>query len=304
MRRAIVLLLLAGSLGALTGAAPERPRVTPAPAVMNAIGLIDYSRPHAFKVGDWVSYHVVGANDKGDGADYVVTVLIAGEERFWGEDCFWVETRSQNQGNEAPTAIATLMSYSVFDDTLAAQRMKLFMRKSVSDVREDGTPMEDITRRPPLTLKNRKPPGEHTAWNVDTVGADTVHVPRGTYSCKLIKMEEGVAATKDEGDSSSRTEVRDIRTIYYTEKVPITHIARENIENTVKRKTWLIGHSKDAEDLRLVGLSTGQARLLDFGSGLESGLVPQRFRRSLRAQDAAAAAGATPAPRPKGHRTS
>jgi hypothetical protein len=255
---------------------------------MNSIGMIDYTKKPTFKVGDWVRYHITGANDQGDNSDYTVTILIAGEERFWGEDGFWVETRSQAAGADAPLAIATLMSYAVFEDTLALPRMKLFMRKTITDVAENGTPMEDITRRPPLTLKNRKPPSEHTAWSVDTLDADTVQTPRGNFACRKIRMEEGVAATSDYGDSSSRTEVRDTRTEYYTMKVPITHVAREHIENSTRRKSWLIGHSKDAEELRLVGISKGDARLEDFGTGLVSGIVPKQLRRSLREQDAAA----------------
>jgi hypothetical protein len=287
MRRAIALLLvlIPSSLAIGAPTPPARPHPTP---IMNAIGLIDYTKKPTFKVGDWVRYHVTGANDKGDDADYTVTILIAGEERFWGEEGFWVETRTQSKGADAPLAIATLMSYAVFQDTLALPRMKLFMRKTITDVAEDGTPQEDVTRRPPLTLKNRKPPSEHTAWSVDTLDADTVRTPSGEYACRKIRMEEGVAATADYGDSSSRTEVRDTRTEYYTLKVPITHLAREHIENSVRRKSWLIGHSKDAEELRLVGLSAGDARLVDFGTGLVSGIIPERFRRSLREQDAAA----------------
>jgi len=168
--------------------------------------------------------------------------------------------------------------------------MKYFMRKTITDISEDGTPMEDLIRRPPTTLKSRKSAAEHTDWSIDTLGADTVQVPRGLYRCIKIKLEEGVAATGDFRDSSARTEARDARREYMTPLVPITHLAREEIENSVRRKSWLIGHSQEGE-LRLVGLSQGQARLDDFGTGLESGMVPARFRRSLREQDAATSRG-------------
>jgi hypothetical protein len=59
---------------------------------VNGIGLVDYRRKPDFKVGDWVRYHITGTNMTGDKDDYLVTVLIAGEESFWGEDGFWVET--------------------------------------------------------------------------------------------------------------------------------------------------------------------------------------------------------------------
>jgi len=129
---------------------------------MNAIGLIDYQSKPTFKPGDWVRYRVTGANNEGAEDDYFVTILIAGEERFWGDDCFWVETRSQAIGSTDISGVATLMSYSIFSDSLAVPRMKLYMRKSITDNLEDGTFRQDLTKRPPLTLKNRKPPGQHS----------------------------------------------------------------------------------------------------------------------------------------------
>jgi hypothetical protein len=285
MRRAIaVLIFLAFLVAPARSAMPVRTQSQP---LMNAIGLIEYSHKPTFKPGDWVRYRVTGANNEGVGTDYTVTVLIAGEERFWGEDCFWVETRTQAATSTAPIALATLMSYSIFEDSLAMSRLKLYMRKSITDIDENGALIQDVLKRPPSTLKNRKPPSEHTEWSVDTVGVDTVQVPTGLYSCVKVILKEGIAATSDRGDSSSRTEVRDIRTLYYSDRIPVTRLAREHIENTVRRKSWTIGHSQEGE-LLLVGLSEGDARLDAFGTGLESGLVPKRFHTTIRQQPAAA----------------
>src|SRR5439155_10237578 len=123
MRRAIALLIPILCAALVPLAAHGRSR---AKAIMNAVGLIDYSSKPAFKPGDWVRYHVVGANNQGDTDDYYVTILIAGEERFWGEDCFWVETRTLAAGSTAPVVVATLMSYSAFDDSLGLLHMKYF----------------------------------------------------------------------------------------------------------------------------------------------------------------------------------
>lgn len=295
MRRAMTLLILFTCAAMAFSAPPSRG--AKAHPIMNAIGLIDYSTKPTFKPGDWVRYHVVGSNNEGDRDDYYVTVLIAGEEKFWGEDCFWIETRTQAAGTTAPMAIVTLMSYSIFDDSLAQTRLKLYMRKEITDVREDGTPWQELTKRPPLTMRNRKPPGEHSEWSVDTLGADTVQVPPGLYRCTKLKLEEGVARIADMGDSSSRTEVRNTRTVYMTPGVPITHFARERIEETVRHKSWLVGHSQEGSELKLVGLSAGDARLQDFGTGLESGLVPEQFRKSFREQAAAERAAVRPKPK-------
>src|SRR5207249_1806295 len=148
-------------------------------------------------------------------------------------------------------------------------------------------PREELIRRPLTTLKRREQ-SEHTTWLVDSLGRDTVQVPRSVFQCAKLKLEEGVAATADYADSSTRTEVRDTRWVYMTPVVPITHLAREKIENSVKHKSWLIGHSQEGTPMLLVGLSQGDARLVDYGTGLESGLVPAKFRKSFRQQEASA----------------
>src|SRR5262249_10125138 len=61
---------------------------------IDGIGLIDYSSPPDFRVGTWAKYHIVGHSQMGLEDDYFVTVIIAGEEEFWGERCFWVETHT------------------------------------------------------------------------------------------------------------------------------------------------------------------------------------------------------------------
>ena len=297
MRHAIKLVFLAACAALALTPASSRAKSAP---LMNAVGLIDYSAKPDFKPGDWVSYHVTGANDQGEEADYFVTVLIAGEEKFWGEDCFWVETRTRKATATAPVVVATLMSYSAFDDSLPSVHMKMYMRKSITEISDEGVPREELIRRPLTTLKRREQ-SEHTTWLVDSLGRDTVQVPRSVFQCAKLKLEEGVAATADYADSSTRTEVRDTRWVYMTPVVPITHLAREKIENSVKHKSWLIGHSQEGTPMLLVGLSQGDARLVDYGTGLESGLVPAKFRKSFREQEAA---GRVAPPRPKAKRAS
>ena len=54
-------------------------------------------------------------------------------------------------------------------------------------------------------------------------------------------MRQGVGMNADVGDSTVRNEVRENRTLYYSREVPITGLAREDIENSILRKTWKIG---------------------------------------------------------------
>ena len=66
-------------------------------------------------------------------------LLIAGEEEWWGDPCFWIETWTDAPGRP-PETVCALMSYAIFDDSLAIQHMQLYQRKSCSGVNDDGLP--------------------------------------------------------------------------------------------------------------------------------------------------------------------
>jgi predicted ester cyclase len=284
MRRAISLILIALPVAALlplrSDGAPQR--VT----TMNGIGLIDYTRPARFKVGDWVKYRVTGSSELGEVDAYDVTVLIAGAEKFWGDDCFWVETWTEAQ-ERTPIAVATLMSYSAFSDTAWLQNFQKYARKMVHEVGEDGTPLQTVMRRTNTLNRRDAIPNREVTLLTDTLGADTVHVAKGLFHCTKISMRQGVGMNAEVGDSTIRNEVRENRTLYYTLEVPITSVAREDIENVVLRKTWRAGESDKAVD-QLRERAIGIARLVDFGSGgLTPLITPEYARRGI--------AGAAPA---------
>ena len=86
MRRAVLPLLVAATLLAIV-----RPARAQEPLI-DAAGMLDYLRPPNFQIGTWVKYHVTSKSLRGYEDDYMVTVLAAGEEVFWGEPCFWLET--------------------------------------------------------------------------------------------------------------------------------------------------------------------------------------------------------------------
>jgi hypothetical protein len=283
MRRAISLILIALPVAALLplrsdGAAQ---RVT----TVNGIGLIDYTRSARFKVGDWVKYHVTGSSEMGEVDDYNVTVLIAGAEKFWGEDCFWVETWT-DLSHGSPAAVATLVSYSAFGDSAWLQNFQRYTRKTIHEVREDGTPIQTVMRRI-NSLNRRDGIKREVTLHTDTLGPDTVHVARGLFQCTKVVMRQGVGMNAERGDSTTRDEVRENRTLYYTLQVPITSLAREDIENVILRKTWKAGESEKAVVLTRER-ALGVARLVDFGSGgLTPLMTPEYARRGI--------AGAAPA---------
>ncbi len=270
-------------------AALSLPRVAPAETTVNGIGLVDYTTKPTFKIGDWVRYRVTGGNTKGETSDYVMTVLIGGEQRFWGEDCFWVETWNVPNDGGAVYGVSTLMSYTIFSDSAAIPRMKLYMRKTVNDVDEQGNPIESLLKRPPLSLKSRQAPSERLTWDYDTLGTDTVSVPKGEFRCTKVVMRDGVAVTSEKPDSTLRTELLETRTIYLDDRIPITRIVREAIEQTTHKQMWAVGRSREGTGKVLSGRSLGEARLEDYGRGIEPRITPARYRRTIREQEAAAA---------------
>jgi hypothetical protein len=283
MRRAIRWILLGLICLAFL---PTGPAAAPQPVnLINGIGLIDYTRKPDFKVGSWAKYHVTGSSEMGMSDDYVVTVLIAGEEKFWGEDGFWVETWTEPKG-KPPWAVATLMSYEIFNDDMPLVRMQLYSRKMINEVTTDGQPVQTIAKRPSSSLTMRKPVADKSAVVTDTLGKETITVPRGSFPCTKVVIRHGVGATADMADSSVRTDVYETRTVFMNRQIPITSVAREEIENLIQRKSWKIGHSQDAP-LNTMDKAKGVAELIDYGSGgLKPELVPEAFRRSLAEQQA------------------
>lgn len=285
MRRAVARLTVA----ALTLGLGSRAAVGDAPTVpdrINAIGLIDYGTPATFKVGDYVRYHMSAQSALGVIDDYNVTVLIAGEEEWWGERCFWVETWTTSPKTGDQTADA-LMSYDVFADSLALPHMQLYVRKTVQGIKEDGTPEQLVYKRPASTLKTRDPLGSAFRLQVDTLGTDTTTVPSGGFRCTKLRFLQGRGATGAKGDSTDYTELREQRTTYLNPQVPITHIVREDIDQSFTRKAWKVGHSKDATPTVLLDRTLGSAQLIEYGSGLKSRLLPPSMCRSIAEQRAA-----------------
>ena len=291
MRRAMTWLGVALCAAALLPTAPTVAAVKQ----VNGIGLIDYRRKPDFKVGDWVRYRITGTNTTGARDDYLVTVIIAGEECFWGEDGFWVETWTEPRG-EPPQGTATLMSYSIFDDSLPVQRMQLYQRKAINEADEHGIPVQVVLRRSPASLKLRTPFDSEIRMDVDTLGPDTVLVPRGAFQVTKVRARQGKSTTRDVGDSTDYTEVWDTRVDYITHKVPITSLVREEIESSFQRRKWQIGRSADAPPMRYLDRSIGEALLVDFGAGMKSQILPESMQKSLKGRKSAE--GAPPPSRP------
>ena len=240
---------------------------------IDGIGLIDYSRKPNFKVGTYTQYHVTGHSSKGHSEDYRMVVAIAGEERFWGDDCFWVETISQGNAESGGSSVASLMSYSIFGDSLPVQHLQYFVRKSINDVDERGNPREVIAKGSVGGIKSHTKVDPNTHWYSDTLASDSVRVLGKTYWCKRLHTRRDVTNSVERGDSTIMTEYREDRDTYLSPQIPLTGIAREDIEYLETRKAWLAGRSQDAETT-VNTHSVGQALLISIGDGLRRAVDP------------------------------
>ena len=261
---------------------------------IDGIGLIDYSRKPNFKVGTYAQYHVIGHSSKGHSEDYRMVLGIAGEERFWGDDCFWVETISEGNTNEGGSSVASLMSYSIFSDSLPVQHLQYFVRKSINDVDERGIPREIIAKGSAGGIKSHTKVDPNTHWYSDTLASDSVHVLGRSFWCKRLHTRRDVTNSVEKGDSTVLTEYREDRDTYLSPQIPLTGIAREDIEYLETRKAWLAGRSQDAETT-VSTHSVGQAMLMSIGQDYSAQLIAEWKRHSLKEQDRAAAAAAAKA---------
>ena len=284
MRRAVVALivLIAVSTSSATGFAQGTA------SIVDGAGMVDYSREPNFQVGSWVKYHVLGSSLKGHQDDYTVTVLIAGEENFWGDPSFWVETWTEKKGRPARFT-ASLMSYSAFGDTMASQQIMWFLRKTIDSIDEHGKPEQAIARRESGELKlravNWQKDRETNVGHFDTLGTDTTIAPTGTFKTLRVKETKGRAETVDTGDSTTFYQRVEEQIFHYSREVPITSLVRTDIDHLQRGKSWMIGQfNKDSP--RILERAQGRSVLVGFGTELEPKIVPVEFRRSLGLQNA------------------
>ena len=269
-----------------------------APAVdstlLDAIGSVDYTQGRSvIQVGSWASYRMTTSDDKRVIDDCTATVMIAGEEEWWGEDCFWVETLTQ-RGEGSVTPAATLMSFSIFEDSLPLRNVLLYQRKRIGDVDESGRPIQQTMRRGPNAIKARPQPNKELTVRTDTLGTDTLKTVQGDLVCLKVRTVKGFSATSQSADSSRYDETREVRVTDRSPRIPVTGNAHEEVETTTSRRVWATGHSSESSPLELISRTKVVLELVGYGtSGRESNLVPVEFRRSLAEQRAPAA------PRPK-----
>ena len=133
-------------------------------------------------------------------------------------------------------------------------------------------------------------------WKTDTLEPDTLHTPLGVLDVIKVRMQRGTGATQDTRDSTVYTEARESRIEYRSLKVPITHIAREDVEWSSQRRAWRIGQSQEGAPFQLIDRSWVSSRVAATGTtGVTSLVLPPSRQRSLRQQFPAEFAAKKPA---------
>jgi hypothetical protein len=282
--------VLVGFLTALLVALSTRSAPAQVGTLLDAIGAVDYTHGRSIiKVGSWVSYRMTTSNDKGVTDACTVTLMIAGEEEWWGEECFWVETTTQ-LANGGIVPAATLMSFAIFEDSTPLRNVLLYQRKRIAELDANNRPFQQTMRRGSAAIKSRAQARSGLTLLVDTLGTDTLKTVKGDFVCLKVRTEKGVSSTAQSADSSQYGETREVRVAYLTPLIPVTGNAHEEIEFSTSRRTWLTGHSNESSPLKLVDRTITVLELAAYGTqGLEAKLIPEEFRRSLAEQRTAPA---------------
>jgi len=249
---------------------------------IDGVGLIDYRQRPNLDIGSWVKYHVTSKSEGGAQDDYFVTLLVAGEERFWDEDCFWMETwLSKGKAGEQP--IASLISYRLFDDPEPYVYAKYYARKSISDISDGGGLEATIMKFPVKALQSRNE--LRPEWSFDTLGTETIEGKAGTFDVIKYKVLRAGEATRTGRDSTSTTRVNNERIDYWSKDIPITGLVRQEIRLEAERITTPIWAGKHEGNV-VKDVSIGVAELIEYGkSGKEPLLVDEAHRKSIKEQE-------------------
>jgi len=280
MRRAARLLLVSLGISIPCGLALAG-TVERASDLIDGAGMLNYMQRPTFTVGTWVKYRTLGSSEQGLKDDYTVTILAAGEEVWWGEPCFWVETRTKKGGNERVTA--SLVSYAAFGDSMADRHILWFIRKTINGVLAEGRPDEVLYTRDRAELQQRKASWEHeeNPERTDSLGLDTATVAAGKFYGYRVRKYYGISTTAEQGDSTVYYERRLNRTFHISQQVPFSNLAQVELDDLQSGKTWLAGKF-DKGPLKTLERARGNTELIAYGtSGLEAVLVPEASRHPI-----------------------
>ena len=161
---------------------------------MSGIGILDYTRKPTFKVGDYVRYVVTsGRRPASATTDYVLTVLIAGQEFWWGEPCFYLETWAGRRQDHAEHHRHAHVVRDLRRQPRRATTSQLYQRKIGDRLRQAdrrsstrcwcARSTASLSSRSPLTLPRTVHGGHASA-------SDTVQTPMGILRARKVVLHQ------------------------------------------------------------------------------------------------------------------
>jgi hypothetical protein len=253
--------------------------VAPAHAArVSGVGLIDYTKKN-FKLGDWVRYRIDISNSQGIEDVQQQEVRIVGDETYRGEKCFWVETWFGREEKSANYDL-TLVSYDVFKDVAPDLHYRHYIRLVLLGLDNDGIPeMNELQRTNAQTpLPDLRP----FRGTLDTLGVETVKTPKGDLEATLVRLARRVSRTHPSPDSTINQITETTRRTWYSRRVPVTSVAREEELSERKIQAYRLGTPSTDAPEALTGTLTRTATAIEWGTGAVSELLQQwRDNRGL-----------------------
>jgi hypothetical protein len=116
----------------------------------------------------------------------------------------------------------------------------------------------------------------------------------GLLQVRKLVQHQAWGNTGGVGDSTVYKELRQDRTMWVCDQIPLTRLALDQTESTEERRAWLIGRSRDVPSSQPIAKRTVVARIVEYGHGLKSRVLPPDRVHSFDEQPAPK----KPAPRP------
>jgi hypothetical protein len=249
---------------------------------IDGITMVDFQHPANFKVGSWAHYRVNSRSQLGFRQDYDVWLLIAGEEEFWGERCFWLETWTLDHGADT-LYTASLITYAAFGDSGAVNQPMWLERKTVQGTGEDGTPDVSVGIRDRSMLRQgvgergRPAPEDptHMDRGFDTLAVDTARVPAGDFKGRVAVEVTHIYQETVKGDTTLHYDRVQSSRRKLDPRIPITRVAREDDDDLQTADVWMTGMSS-GKTRRVLEHAIGSMTLLEYGDhGLMPRIVPE-----------------------------
>ncbi len=233
-------------------------------------------------MGSWVHYRTVTDSWLGYHTDYEMWLLIAGEEEFWGQRGFWLETWTRDHGDDT-LYTASLISDAAIGDTATLRQPTWFTLKTVFGLDAKGNPDVNIPIRDRTELRvaaadrgHRAPEEQGTHdHGFDSLAVDTCRLPVGEFRGRGVREINKVTQEVMRGDSTVHYERVETRLRKLDDRIPITRMAREDVRDIQTNDVWPTGESGKSTR-RVLEDAKGITVLIDYG---DHGLAPRVIDR-------------------------